>query len=182
MSSIWQDVNYGIRGFRKQPGFACLAALTLGLGIGSATTIFSVIQNVLLDPYPYLHIERNVAIEIRDLSRPQQSGRAFLRVPEFLEYQAQVQAFEDVIANGFEDVLYTTADGTEQLDGALTSGNTFAFLGMPAAIGRTLTPDDARPGAPPVFVLSHNAWVRHFGADPHVVGRDRKSTRLNSSH
>jgi len=62
MSSLWQDVRYGLRGLRKEPGFACLAVLTLGLGIGSATTIFSVIENVLLDPYPYLHIERNIAV------------------------------------------------------------------------------------------------------------------------
>jgi putative ABC transport system permease protein len=172
MSSLWQDVRYGLRGLRKEPAFACLAALTLGLGIGSATTIFSVIENVLLDPYPYVHIERNVAIEIRDLNRPQQGGRAFFKVPEFLEYQAQVRAFEEVIAGGFEDVLYTTGDGTVLLDGALMSGNTFPFLGIPAARGRTLTPDDARPGAPPAFVLSHKAWVRHFGADPDIVGRD----------
>jgi putative ABC transport system permease protein len=172
MSSLWQDVRYGLRGLRKEPAFACLAALTLGLGIGSATTIFSVIDNVLLEPYPYLHIERNVAIEIRDLNRPQQGGRSFLKVPEFLEYQAQVHAFEEVIAGGFEDVLYATADGTVQLNGATMSGNSFPFLGIPAARGRTLTPDDAKPGAPPTFVLSHRAWVRYFGADPDIVGRD----------
>ena len=134
MHAVWQDLRYGLRGLLGQPGFTLLAALTLGLGVGGATTIFSVIQNVLLDPYPYAHVDRNVAIEIRDASRPRQGGRSFFRVPEFLDYQTQVQSFEDVIAGGFEDELYTTADGTQHLDGALMSGNTFAFLGVPSAV------------------------------------------------
>src|SRR5438874_1785069 len=134
MRSIWQDVRYGLRGFRKQPGFACLAAITLGLGIGGATTIFSVIRNVLLDPYPYAHVDRNVTIEIRDAARPDRTGRSFFRVPEFLDYQSQLRSFEEVIAGTGQDVLYTTAQGTEQFDGGLASGNTFAFLGVPAAI------------------------------------------------
>jgi putative ABC transport system permease protein len=171
MHSIWQDVKYGLRGLRKQPGFAALAALTLGLGIGGATTIFSVIQNVLLDPYPYAHVERNVTIEIRDATRPERGGRSFLRLPEFLDYQSQLQSYEEVIAGSGQDVLYTTAEGTEQFDGGLVSGNTFAFLGLPAALGRTLRPEDSKPGAPPVFVLSHKAWVGRFGADPSLVGR-----------
>jgi putative ABC transport system permease protein len=170
MRSIWQDLRYGLRGLRRQPGFTCLAALTLGLGVGGATTIFSVIQNVLLDPYPYIHIDRNVAIEIRDASRPRQGGRLFFRVPEFLDYQEQVQSFEEVIAGGFEDVLYTTSEGAQQLDGALMSGNAFAFLGVPAAIGRTLMPEDSRPGAPPVFVMSHKTWAGRFAGDPGIVG------------
>ena len=171
MHSIWQDVRYGLRGLRKQPGFAFLAALTLGLGIGGATTIFSVIQNVLLDPYPYANVDRNVTLEIRDASRADRPGRSSFRLPEFLDYQAQLHSYEDVIAGAGEDVLYTTAQGTEQFFGGLTSGNTFTFLGLPAAIGRTLTPDDSKPGAPPVFVLSYKTWVGRFGADPAIVGR-----------
>src|SRR5258707_3327373 len=137
MHSIWQDVKYGLRGLRKQPAFAVLAALTLGLGIGGATTIFSVIQNVLLDPYPYAHVDRNVTLEIRDAARPERGGRSFFRLPEFLDYQSQLQSYEDVIAGSGQDVLYTTSDGTEQFDAELESGNTLAFLGLPAALVRT---------------------------------------------
>src|SRR5262245_19464262 len=172
MQSLWSDLAYGLRGLRKQPGFTLVAVLALALGIGSATTMFSVIRGVLLDPYPYLDVERNISIQIRDTKDPRPFGRNALQAPEFLDYEAQTkEVFEEVIAGGWEDVLYSTGQGTEQLNGGLFSGNCFRFLGIPAALGRTLTPDDARPDAPPVFVLSHKAWVRHFGGDPSVVGR-----------
>jgi putative ABC transport system permease protein len=171
MHSVWQDLRYGLRGLHKQPAFTFLAVLTLGLGIGATTTIFSVIQNVLLDPFPYRDPDRVVAFQIREASRSRPGGRTFFQVPEWLDYQEQIQSFEEVIAGGFEDVLYSTGEGTEQFSGALMSGNTFSFLGVPAALGRTLTPEDARPGAPPVFVMSHKMWVGHFGADPGILGR-----------
>src|SRR5947207_4718888 len=172
MHSIWPDVRYAIRGLRKQPAFAFLAMLALALGIGAATTIFSVIQGVLLDPYPmYKHIERLVQVEIRDPNRPRDGGRLYFQLPEFLEYQRQVQSFEEVIAGTFEDVLWSNGEGTEHFEGGLVSGNMFEFLGVPAEIGRTLTPDDARPGAPPVFVMNHKMWAGRFGSDPSLVGK-----------
>ena len=172
MPSAWQDVRYAARGLRKQPAFALLAILALALGIGSATTMFSVIQAVLIDPYPmYAHIDRLVQVEIRDPAKPRQGGRGYFQVPEFLEYQAQVQSFEDVIGGGSEDVLYTTADGTEQFDGGLMTPNNFEFMGVRAALGRTFTAEDARPGAPPVFVMNHKMWAGRFGSDPSLIGK-----------
>jgi putative ABC transport system permease protein len=170
MHELGRDLRYALRSLRQQPAFTALAVLALGLGIGAATTIYSVIQNVLFDPYPYAHIDRNVSLLVNDLSRPHSDGRAFFRVGELLEYQAQIHSFDEVIAAGFEDVLYSTAEGTEQLTGALMSGNNFAFLGIPAALGRTLTPEDSLPGAPPVFVLGYGAWASRFGQDPAIVG------------
>jgi hypothetical protein len=144
MHSIWLDVRYAARGVRKQPDFAALAILALALGIGSATAMFSVIHGVLIDPYPmYSDVDRVVGLEIRDTSRPR-SGRQFFQAAEFLDYQEQVHSFEDVIAGGFEDVLYATGEGTEQFNGGLTSPNTFQFLGVSAALGRVLMPDDAK--------------------------------------
>ena len=172
MHSIWLDVRYAARGLRKQPAFAFLAILALALGIGSATTMFSVIQAVLIDPYPmYAHIDRLVQVEIRDPAKPRSGGRGYFQVPEFLEYQAQVQSFEDVIGGGFEDELYTTAEGTEQFDGGLMTPNNFEFMGVRAALGRTFTRDDARPGAPPVFVMNHKLWAGRFGSDPSLIGK-----------
>jgi putative ABC transport system permease protein len=172
MPSVWQDVRYAFRGLRKQPSFALLAVLALGLGIGAATTIFSVIQGVLLDPYPmYKHIDRLVQVEVRDPNRPRGGGRVNFQLPEFLEYKRQVHSFEEVIAGAFDDVLWSNGEGTEQFDGGLVSGNMFEFLGVPAELGRTLTPDDARPGAPPVFVMNHKMWAGRFGSDPRLVGK-----------
>jgi len=168
---MWQDLRYGLRAILKQPAFTTLAVLTLALGIGAATTIFSVIQNVLLDPFPYKDADRVAAIRIHDATNPQPFGRTALQTPEFLDYVEQNHVFEDVIGGTGEDVLMTTAEGTEQLTGGAVTPNTFQFLGVAAQLGRTLTPADATTGAPPVFVMAHKMWVKHFNADPTIVGR-----------
>jgi putative ABC transport system permease protein len=171
MHSIWQDVRYGFRGLRKQPGFASLAVLALALGIGAATTIFSVIQNVLLDPFPYTDANKVVAFQIRDAASGRPGGRSAFQVPEFLDYQEQAGIFDGVIGGGYEDILQTTGEGTEQFNGGLVTGNTFDFLGVPALYGRTLTPEDAKPGAAPVFVMAHKMWMKHFNGDATILGR-----------
>jgi putative ABC transport system permease protein len=171
MRSIWQDVRYAARGLRKQPAFAALAILALALGIGSATTMFSVIHAVLVDPYPYSHIDRLVQVAIRDSTKPRDDGRYFFQTAEFLDYKEQVHSFEDVIGGSFEDVLYTTADGTEQFQGGALTPNNFEFLGVRALIGRTFNEEDARPGAPAVFVMNHKLWTSRFGSDPSLVGK-----------
>jgi predicted permease len=168
---MWQDLRYGLRSIRNQPAFTALAILTLALGIGAATTIFSVIQNVLLDPFPYKDAHRVAAIRIHDSTNPQPFGRTALQTPEFLDYVEQNHVFEEVIGGTGEDVLMTTAEGTEQVTGGAVTGNMFQFLGVSAILGRTLTPEDAAPGAPPVFVIAHKMWVKHFNSDPSVVGR-----------
>ncbi len=171
MDSFWQDIRYGLRGLRKQPAFTALAVLTLALGIGGATTMFSVIQNVLLDPFPYVNASRVVMPQVRDAKSAANTGRAWFRPREFLEFQAQTQVFSEVIGSAPETLLYTTRDGTERLTGTLCSGNLFQFLGVPALLGRTLVPNDARPGAPPVFVIRYNFWRARFNCDPTVLGQ-----------
>jgi putative ABC transport system permease protein len=171
MQGIARDFLYGLRGLRKQPGFTLLAVLALALGIGAATTIFSVIQNVLLDPFPYREANRVVTFYIHDVRDRGPYGRSFFRPDEFLEYQAQSTVFEEVIGGSVEDVLYTTPEGAIQFDGAPVTPNQFSFLGVPAQVGRTTTMEDAKPGAPPVFVLAYKAWVKHFNRDPNIVGR-----------
>jgi predicted permease len=168
---MWQDLRYSFRSIANQPAFTALAILTLALGIGAATTIFSVIQNVLLDPFPYKDAHRVVAIRIHDATNPQPFGRGALQTAEFLDYVEQNQVFEEVIGGTFEDVLMTTTEGTEQLNCGVVTPNLFQFLGVPALLGRTLNPTDAAPGAPPVFVMAHKMWVKHFNQDPGVIGR-----------
>ncbi|MCA1560196.1 MAG: ABC transporter permease [Acidobacteria bacterium] len=171
MQTIWHDLRYGWRGLWRQPGFTSLAVLTLALGIGAATTIFSVIQNVLLDPFPYVDADRVVTIQIRDVSSARPGGRNFFQVPEFLEYQEQSHVFEEVIGGTPEDVLQSTDEGTELLTGGVVTANNFQFLGVPPLLGRGLTPDDVKPGAPPVFVMSYKIWAARHNLDPGVLGR-----------
>ncbi len=171
LANVWQDVRYSFRGLVKRPGFTLLAMLTLALGIGSAAAIFSVIQNVLLDPAPYSDVDRIAYVQIRDASRSEPGGRQAFMVPEFLDYQEQSQVFEDVIGGGFEDALLTTSDGTLQFAAGLVTPNTFRFLGVPPQLGRGIVDADTEPGAPPVFVMSHKMWVSQYSMDPSVVGR-----------
>ena len=169
---LFQDLRYAFRGLRNQPSFALLAILALALGIGASTTIFSAIYGVMLNPFPYTNAGRIVNFYIHDTSSSRPGGRTFFKAGEFIEYQQHRQLFEDIIGGGNEDVLYTTKDGTEYFQGAYVTGNTFQFLGVPAQLGRTLTPDDAKPGAPPVFVLSYKAWLKTFNQDPSILNRD----------
>src|ERR1044071_2701065 len=125
MHWILQDLVYGLRGLRKQPGFAALAILTLALGIGSATTIFSAIQNILLDPFPYTDANRVVAIQIHDTSNSRPGGRNYFQTPEFLDFQEQSHVFSQVIGGTQDDVLWNSGDGTELLLGGYVTPNTF---------------------------------------------------------
>src|SRR5439155_4133583 len=103
MRSILQDLRYGLRGRRNRPGFAALATLALALGIGAATTIFSVIENVLLDPFPYVDTRSIVAFSIHDVNESRPGGRSFFQLPEYLDYQEQSHVFSDAIGASYID-------------------------------------------------------------------------------
>src|ERR687890_153955 len=171
MQTLWQDVRYGLRGIWNRPGFACLAILTLGLGMGATTTIFSAIQNILLDLFPYTDARRVAAIQIRDLTSPRPGGRGAMQVPEFLDFQEQNHVFAEVIGGTGEDVLLSTAEGTELYDGGIVTPNLFTFLGVPPVLGRGITMEDASPGAPAVFVMADRMWVRKYNRDPAILGK-----------
>ena len=172
MQSVWQDVRYGVRGIRANPGFSFLAILTLALGIGAGTTMFSVIKNVLLSPFPYKNPEQIAAFNIHDLDRGRPGGRSALNAAEYLEFRQQNHVFSGDTGGGNEDVLWTTGVGTEQLDGAYVTPDTFQFLGVAAQVGRVLTIEDGKAGAPPVFVMSFKMWQRRFNLDPSILGRN----------
>jgi len=171
MHSIWQDLKYGLRGIRRQPSFTALAVLALALGIGSVTTIFSVIDNVLLNPFPYTDAQRVVLVGIHDVTEGDRGGRTFFSVPEFLDYQEQNHVFDAVIGSSFQDVLYTSVEGTEHFDGSYVTPNLFKVLGVPALAGRGIAQDDGKPGAPPVFVMSYKMWRKRFNEDAAILGR-----------
>jgi len=171
IETLIQNLRYGARMLMKNPGFTLLAVLTLALGIGATTTIFSAIQNILLDPFPYKDAQRVVAIQIHDTSESRPGGRSWFQSAEFLDYQEQSHVFEEVIGVTSDDVLYDNGAGMEQFSGGYVTPNAFSFLGVPAQLGRGITPDDARPGAPPVFVMAHKLWVKRFNLDPSILGK-----------
>src|SRR5882757_5210917 len=170
MSIVFQDARYGLRMVAKNPGFAATAVITLALGIGAATTIFSVIDNVLLEPFPYVDAQRIVMITIHNDADNRPGGRSFFRDDEFLDYEEQNHVFDAVIGGTGQDVLYFNGEGTEQFNGGYVTANMFQVLGVPALLGRTLMPDDDKPGAPPVFLMAYKLWAGRFSLDPKIVG------------
>ena len=171
MGMLGQDIRFALRNLRKSPAFAIIAAVTLALGIGASTAIFSVIENVLMEPFPYTDAQRLVSVQIHDTEQNDPGGRAGYSGPEFLDYIAQNHVFDRVIANAGKDVLYRSGEGTERFDGNYVTPGTFEFLGMPALLGRVAQPADYEPGAPPVFVLRYKTWVTRFSADPSLVNK-----------
>ena len=171
MGALWQDTRYGFRTLLKDRSFLFAAILALALGIGSTTAIFSVIDNVLLEPFPYTDGQRLMAIEIHDRSSSRPFGRQFFQVPEFLDYQEQNHAFDRSIGLESAGVLMTGSGAPESFRGAKVTGNTFAFLGIPPLVGRAISIEDAKPGAPPVFVLSYKVWRKRFAMDRSILGK-----------
>ncbi|HYW97471.1 MAG TPA: ABC transporter permease [Candidatus Elarobacter sp.] len=171
METLRQDVRYALRNLRKTPGFALIAVLTLALGIGASTAIFSVIDNILMEPFPYPDAQRYFSVQIHDTERSEPGGRGGYTGPELLDYMEQNHVFDRAIANDQTDVLYRSGEGTERFDGNFVTPGTFEFLGMPALLGRVMQPADYEPGAPPIFVLRYKTWVKSFGSDPTIVNK-----------
>jgi putative ABC transport system permease protein len=171
METLGQDIRYALRRLNKAPGFAAVAILTLALGIGASTAIFSVVDNILLEPFPYPDAQRFMAIQIHNTDENQPGGRSGFKGTEFLDFAEQNQVFDGAIGKDSVDVLYRSGEGTQQLLGNYVTPGTFEFLGVPALLGRVLQPADYEPGAAPVFVLRYKTWVKEFGSDPNILNK-----------
>jgi putative ABC transport system permease protein len=164
-----RDIQYALRTLRRSRGFTAVAVITLGLGIGAATVIYSVVRNVVLDPFPYSHSSRLVDVVMRDSS--DRVFRGPLPPAEFLDYVEQSDVFEDVAGATGMPMHYVGESGSERVSVVLVTPNTFTFLGVPALMGRPFGPADAAPDAPPVAVLNHRTWMTRFGGDAAMLGR-----------
>src|SRR5215472_4508804 len=171
LEELWRDLRYAFRALWKNKGFAAVSIVTLGLGIGAATAIFSVIDNVLLAPFPYKDAKRVVFPRILNVEQSQEDGRQGYTPTEFLEFAETNHVFDGITAAAEDLVLYRRGEGTEQLYGAHVTPGTFEFFGMPALHGRVLQPSDYEPGAPPVFVLRYKTWVERFNGDASLLNK-----------
>jgi putative ABC transport system permease protein len=169
-----RDVQVGIRGLIKTPGFSSLAILSLAAGIMATTVMYSVLHAVVLDPFPYKDVDHLMSVRV---SNPALRGfRTGYSVDQFLEIAERNTIFDGVIASTISDVLWASVGDPQRLRGNHGTFNTFDVMGVPPLIGRTPTIDDAKPGAPPVVVLGYRFWQRQFAGDPGVLGRE---LRLN---
>src|SRR4051812_8980128 len=165
-----QDLRYAVRTLLASPGFTIVAALCLSLGIGVNGTIFSVVDGVLLQPYPYPEADRIVVV---NSANPKQDiTRASVSYPDFKDWRDGAASFASLAA--FQGRSLTISDGTsepERYAGAAVSSTLFGLLGTPPALGRDFGPDDDRSGAEPVVLLSDDVWRRRYSADPSTIGR-----------
>jgi putative ABC transport system permease protein len=163
MQALWQDLRYGARMLMKNPGFTLIALLTLGLGIGANTAIFSVVNGVLLRPLPYHEPERIVTLL--------NNGRFPVSPANFLDFQAGSQSFAQMAAAEAWGGALTGNDRPEQLSGLRMGEGLFALLGEQPLLGRMLQAEDYQAGKDRVLALSHKLWQRAFGGDPKIIGR-----------
>jgi predicted permease len=167
MDTLLKDIRYGVRGLLKHPAFTALVVITLALGIGATTAIFSVVNTVLLRPLPYAQADRIVAIQELD-----PSGRRVQVTPaNFLDWRAQNTVFEHLAAIFTRPANLALADEAERIDIAVTSANFFSVFGTEPQQGRFFIPADEQAGHAPIVVISDALWQRRFGGDPNLVGK-----------
>jgi hypothetical protein len=179
MSTLWQDIRFGFRMLRNSPGFTAIAVLTLALGIGANTAIFSLLNAVMLRSLPVHNPNqlRTITWEGNILGETSWHMWDIKNVFTYQTYQdfghlgaelAEVFAFLDV--RGFQKLSVFARDRADAVNASIVSGNFFRGLGLNAFLGQTITTDHDRPNAEPVTVISYAAWQRYFACDPQAIG------------
>ncbi|HEX8775363.1 MAG TPA: ABC transporter permease [Pyrinomonadaceae bacterium] len=160
MGTLLQDVRYGFRMLFRRPGFTLVAVITLALGIGANTAIFSVVNAVLLRQFPYPHAERLVTM------------RSNMSLPDLADIQARSQSFEEAGGVVLQALDFTGGAEPVQVQAGLATAGVFNVLGAQPILGRYFTPEEDRMGGERVVVLSYGFWQRQFGADPSIIGKE----------
>ncbi len=169
MASLWQDLRYGARMLTKQPSFTLIAVLTLSLGIGANTAIFSVVNAVLLRALPYPQSEQLVMLW--QGGQRGELGQMPVSPPELMDYRAGQQVFQSLAAHTMADANLSGSGEPERLRAAVVSADWFAVLRTQPLSGRTFLPEEHQPGQNNSVVLSYGLWQRRFGGDASVLGR-----------
>jgi len=172
MRTFLQDVRYGLRMLLKNPGFAAVAILTLALGIGANTALFSVVNGVLLNPLPFHEPDQLYALYYKTPA----FGEGSISYLNFLDWQKQNHSFAVLSSFRSEDLNLTGAGEPERLHGHMISSELFPSLGIPPLLGRNFRPEEDQVGAGPVAIIGDGLWKRKFGQSPEVLG---KSISLN---
>lgn len=177
METLWQDVRFGARTMRKNPGFAIVIIVMLALGIGAATTMFSVVNGVLLRPLPYAQAERTVLIwgSFVKMNIPQLPAKD----AEYVDYRDRTQSFAQVAAFDTTDMNLTGNGDPERFTVAGVTANLFPMLGAEPLHGRVIAAEETQPGREQVVVISHSFWQSRLGGAPNVIGQSLKLNDKN---
>ena len=174
LESLMQDIGYGLRMLRKNPGFTGVAVLTLALGVGVNTTIFSFVNAVLLRKPPLPDPDRVMMLRSKNPTAVWAADRSPVSVPDFVDWRAQSTSFTGMVAESIDD--FTLSGGTEpkRVPGGRVSADYFAVLGLVPVLGRTFTQGEDQAGGQRVVMLGEGLWRQSFSADPEVIGRPVK--------
>src|SRR5262245_18853921 len=177
MQTLWQDLRFGARMLMKKPGFTLIAALSLALGIGANTAIFTWLKAIILQPLPGV-AESHRLVMLHSVAQRSGNQAIVVSYPDYKDYRDRNEVFSGLAAFNTDTFNLVDIGGQpERVFGSLVSGNFFEVLGVRASLGRTFAPDEDRtPGTHPVVVISHRLWQRRFAADPTLIG---KTIRLN---
>jgi predicted permease len=167
METFWQDLKYGVRMLARSPSFTAIAILTLALGIGANTVLFSVVNGVLLKPLPYLQPDSLVSLAESTAEFESSS----ISYPNFLDWQRANSTFSSIAAYRGDDFTITGQGETERVRVGMVSSTFFPILGVKMVVGRSFLPEEDRLGAAPVVLISAGLWHRKFGSDPGIVGK-----------
>jgi putative ABC transport system permease protein len=172
LETLWQDVRYGSRMLRKSPGFAAVAILTLALGIGASTVVFSAFYNLLFNAFAARDANRLVVPVFHDGENGQNEDT--LHFVDLDAIRQQNQVFENIVGYILAGGIVLASDGPRvyQFNVSRVTSDAFEFYGVPPLVGRGILPDDGKPGAPPVFVMSYKTWKGEFNADLGIVGKN----------
>ena len=167
MTSLWQDLAYALRMLRKNPGFTTIAILTLALGIGANTAIFSVVNGVLLNPLPYPHPEELVTLHE---SKPN-FNTGSISYPNFLDWQKENHTLSAMAVSRSYSFSLTGLGEAEQVNAQFVTSDFFSILGVNPVMGRGFSRTDDQRGAAPVALISAGFWKRKFGSASDVLGK-----------
>ncbi len=170
VESLWQDLRYGVRILRKDPGFTLVAVLTLALGIGVNTTIFSFVSAVLLRKPPLPDPDRVMMLRSKNPAAVWAADLAPVSGPDFLDWQAQSTSYTGMAAASFDEFTLSGGTEPERVAGGRVSPGYFSVLGVAPMLGRAFAPEEDQPGHEHVVMLSESLWRQRFGADPRVIG------------
>jgi putative ABC transport system permease protein len=177
---VLQDLRMGLRMLRKQPGFTLIAVMTLALGIGATSAVFSLIRGVLLTPPPYRQPDRLVLIPTARIDGQQMAQPRGWPAAQWMEWQKQAKSFEAFGAYDWTFNFLVLSDGSVSMEGMYVTRDYFRVLGLQPLLGRTFLESETGAKPAPVIVLGYNLWQRKFNGDPQIVGRKIRISRQDT--
>jgi predicted permease len=175
LADLWQDLRFGARMLMKKPGFTLIAVLTLSLGIGANTAIFSFVNTLLLKPLPFPEPARLAAVESINFQQ-KEGGFGGVSPADFWDWKEQSQAFEQIAAYSGNGLILTDQEQPESVSAPRVSANFFQTFGVAPMLGRAFAPEEGFSNGPRAMVISHRLWQRRFGGNPSIVGQPIKTS------